>query len=114
MNKFIDISILQWFEYDFLEYNEAKLIGKEYLGLPTIKFPQFFGLEQLVKYFAVPISYFIHLLAPFLYFNRTAKKLIIYWLFYSIFHYMTIYVGILFTANFFAWFMLFPIFNDKR
>ena len=74
MNKFIDISILQWFEYDFLEYNEAKLIGKEYLGLPTIKFPQFFGLEQLVKYFAVPISYFIHLLAPFLYFNRTQKN----------------------------------------
>ena len=47
------------------------------------------------------------------------KKILIAWVFYSLFHFLTIYVGILFSMNFLAWLIILPVYrwsfkNDKK
>ena len=66
-------------------------------------------LQQLFQLFRAIITYFVHFAAPLLLIGTSRLKILFYWLFYSIFHYMTMFVGIMFMMNFFAFVLLLPI-----
>ncbi len=109
VNKVVDLNYLDWFKFELTEINKVfvtRSAAEGFVYVPGIPTPEY--LNRLLDFFGALISYIVHLLAPLMLISRSPNKMFLYWLFYSLFHFMTLYVGILFTANFFAWLMLVP------
>jgi hypothetical protein len=113
INKFIDLSYLQFFKYDLVNINLSLRNAFEAENAPFVPRLPFadFRLASYLNMFGALVTYFIHLLAPLLLLDARLGKVLAYWIFYSIFHLMTAYVGILFTMNFFAWLLILPVYN---
>ena len=113
LNKFIDLSYAQWFEFDLININKSLrllYINENFLYIP--KFPiDSSTIQFILNYFGAFITYVLHITCPLLLCTSSTKKIFFYWIFYSIFHYLTIYVGILFMMNFFAWLLILPIYK---
>lgn len=115
LNKLIDLDLIQFFQYELTNINTSKHLASTLEGyhyVPMLKVSTELG--WLISIFGAALTYAIHITAPLLFFNRTRSKLLFYWFFYSLFHFLTAFVGILFTANMLAWLMLFPIRNNER
>lgn len=116
INKVIDLSYAEWIKYDLVEINEAKALASQSEGFMWLpKLPLESGtLSEFLNVFGALVTYIVHLIAPLLLFSRSTSKIVFYWFFYTVFHFMTIFVGIMFTMNFFAWLMLMPIYKLPR
>jgi hypothetical protein len=115
VNKIIDLSLIEWLQFDLLVANASLLLAFQELNYRSVfEFPDIDFLPDITYTLSAAITYFVHLAAPMIFFQRTRLKLIFYWFFYSLFHLMTGYVGILFTANFFVWLAIIPLFPDKK
>jgi hypothetical protein len=113
INKVIDLSYIEWAKYDLVNINSSKHaagLNEHYWLVP--KLPLSEGeLARLLNFSGALITYAVHLGAPLLLFSRSTAKIVVYWGFYSLFHFMTLFVGILFTMNFFAWMLILPIYR---
>jgi hypothetical protein len=114
LNKIVDLNYANWFNYDLVNINSSlhlKYIQEHTRYIP--KLPDFFSGTFFLIFndLGAAITYIIHLLAPILLFSSGTKKILFYWFFYSLFHFLTIYVGILFTMNFFAWLLVLPVYR---
>jgi hypothetical protein len=110
INKIIDLSFIEWFKYDLFNLNESMHLAYVNGGgtwLPKLNINQ--DLGAVFSYLGVVVTYIVHLGAPILIFSNGSRKVLVYWFFYSIFHFMTMFVGILFTMNFFAWLLVLPV-----
>ncbi len=122
MNKIIDLSYLDWFKYDLININSSfhlKYLEENVRYTPKLK--EIFREEFFVitNFIGPAFTYLIHLFSPLLLVYSDTKKILLYWLFYSIFHFFTMYVGILFTMNIFAWLIILPVYkwgfaNEKK
>ena len=113
LNKFIDLSYSEWLRYELTNINSSKVLAhlnENYLYVP--EFPiQNENFKMILSKFGAPLSYIVHMLSPLLLLTSDIKKISVYWFFYTLFHFMTIYVGILFMMNFFAWLLIIPIYS---
>ncbi len=103
-NKIIDLSPMDWFSYEVVNINASFVQSYEVLGYLWVPRLDFFGFDFLkgpLQIFGAVFTYFWHLTAPFMFFKR--KNIIWYWMFYSLFHLLTGFVGILFASNFIVW-----------
>jgi hypothetical protein len=114
VNKIVDLNYLEWVKYDLVNINSsmhAAADNEHYWGVPKLPFADAVLWAKLLNVFGALLTYGVHLSAPLLLFSRSTSKIIIYWGFYSLFHFMTIFVGIFFTMNFFAWLILLPVYR---
>ena len=114
VNKIIDLSILEWFQFELFNINKSMLLAEhelKYHAVFEVDVPDLFLI--ISNYVGAAATYLVHLGAPLLFLYRTKLKLFLYWLFYSIFHILSGFVGILFTANFFIWLVIIPIFPSQ-
>ena len=115
LNKLIDLDLVQFFQYELVNISTAKHLASVLEGyhyVPSLK--NISDLAWLISFFGVTLTYAIHITAPLLFFKRSRSKLVFYWFFYSLFHFLTAFVGIVFTANMLAWLMLLPVRNNGR
>lgn len=115
-NKVIDLSYAEWAKYDLVEINISKAQASSaegYMWAPLLPIPNEI-LSEFLNIFGALLTYLVHLIAPLLLFSRSTYKIFFYWIFYSLFHFMTIFVGIMFSMNFLAWMMLLPIYKLPR
>ena len=119
----MDLSYVEWFKFDLVNINSSfhlKYLLENLRYTPEL--PSFTknGLfHYILNDIGSAFTYIVHLLAPLLLIFSDTKKILIAWFFYSIFHFLTIYVGILFSMNFFAWLIILPVYrwgfkNDKK
>ncbi len=119
VNKIVDLSYEEWLKFDLVNINSS--FHLRYLAenfewtpkLPELDSQLLFGLNL----FGALITYVVHLGAPILLFSAGTRKVLFYWFFYSLFHFLTIYLGILFSMNFLAWLLVLPVyrwFHDFR
>lgn len=113
VNKIIDLNYLEWMKYDLVNINHSKYMAgndEHFLATPRLPFSDG-GAATLLNIFGALITYGVHLSAPLLLFSRSTAKIVVYWSFYSLFHFMTMFVGILFAMNFFAWLLVLPVYR---
>ena len=110
LNKVIDLNYIEWFQFDLVRINQQ--FYNMYINEGLMYVPKLIDLgpgNDFFNYFGAIITYFVHFAAPLLLIGTSRFKILFYWLFYSIFHYMTMFVGIMFMMNFFAFILLIPI-----
>ena len=119
LNKLIDLSYFEWMQFDLVNINHS--MHNDYMSDGYVYVPLFpienerFG--NVLNAYGALITYLVHLGAPLLLFFSSPYKIIICWIFYCLFHFMTVYVGILFSMNFVAWALILPVykvFNHER
>ena len=105
LNKLTDITILEWFKYDLIFTIKKMWLSSKYTSIyvPDI-FQHLFFLEYWGNLFP-SIVYVSHLIVPVVFFNRS--KVVYFFLFYALFHFMTFGVGISFTGYILVWGCLF-------
>ena len=115
-NKIVDLDYLQWFEFDIVALNEQyTMMFKVEKAYWWPKFPNWTtDFNLILSLFGAIITYVIHITAPTLLFDNGVKKLLFYIIFYVSFHFLTIYVGIFFHMNFFAWLILIPFYKLRN
>lgn len=112
-NKIVDLDYTQWIEFDLVTLNAeyARMFQKE----QAYWWPLFPEVIQEISFFlsvfGALLTYIIHITAPLLLFSNSTSKMVIYIAFYLLFHFLTIYVGIFFHMNFFAWLILIPLYK---
>jgi len=115
VNKVIDLSVLEWFQYSLFDINASKLLAAQELNYHAVSVVEAPGwLLNLASFIGAAITYVVHLAAPLIFMHRSRGKLIFYWCFYSVFHVMSSLVGILFAANLLVWLAIIPIFSMKK
>ena len=110
LNKLVDLSYIQWSEFDLVSLNQQfynKYVDHGYLYVPRLL--DFGKLGTLLENLGALLTYIVHIIAPLLLFYGSKWKVLSFWLFYSVFHLMTAFVGILFTMNFFAFLLILPV-----
>ena len=121
LNKIIDLNYLEWFEFDLVNINSSfhlRYLNENFEYVP--KLPELSNFTSyFINRFGASITYVGHLLVPILLFSSSTKKILLYWIFYSIFHLATSYVSILFSMNLLAWLLILPVyrlayFNEKK
>ncbi|WP_435166723.1 hypothetical protein [Candidatus Pelagibacter bacterium nBUS_28] len=123
LNKIVDLSYVEWFKFDLVNINSSfhlKYLLENLRYTPEL--PSFTknGLfYYILNDIGSAITYIVHLLFPLLLLYSDTKKILIAWFFYTMFHFLTIYVGILFSMNFLAWLIILPVYrwgfkNDKK
>jgi hypothetical protein len=113
VNKLIDLSYLEWLKYDLVNINKSmhtRYLSDGMYYVPLIPIENHF-LANIFNQLGALLTYVVHLAAPLLLFSSSTRKLILYWAFYSLFHFMTVFVGILFSMNFVAWALILPIYR---
>lgn len=113
INKLIDLSYMEWLKFDLVEINKsmhARYLNDKLNYVPALDIENNF-LAKLFNQMGALITYIVHIGAPLLLFSSSTKKVILYWLFYTLFHAMTIFVGILFSMNFVAWALILPVYK---
>lgn len=116
INKLIDLSYYEWLQFDLVNINQSMYTS--YLNdksnyVPLLPINNIF-LANFLNQLGALITYVVHLGAPLLLFSSSTYKIITYWLFYSLFHFMTIFVGILFSMNFVAWALILPVYKLNK
>jgi len=115
-NKLIDLNYHQWFQFDIIEYNRMMVFAMNqdyYAYLPSLP-ENLETLKGLITIFGAAITYAVHLACPLLLLSSSTKKILFYWSFYSLFHFLTMYVTILFQMNFFAWLLVIPVYKLRQ
>ena len=113
LNKLIDLSYVEWLKYDLVNINRSmhmSYLNERYHYVPLFPIENAL-IGQILNQLGAFITYAVHLGAPLLLFSSSTRKLILYWIFYSLFHFMTIYVGIMFSMNFVAWALILPVYR---
>lgn len=106
MRKISDISPVGWLQYDLIALLErSQLIAQHTTQYAPPIFANLLFLGDWGRALS-PLVYLSHLLVPLVYFNRGIIPKM--FLFYAIFHVMTIGVGITFSGYVFVWSCLFP------
>ena len=113
LNKIVDLSYSEWFKYDLVNINSSYHLAYQNENFEWVpKLPELGGeILHKLNLFGAFIAYAVHLFAPILLFSAGTKKILLYWLFYSVFHFLTVYVGILFSMNFVAWLLILPVYR---
>lgn len=120
-NKIVDLNYLEWFKFDLISLNKQYLLMfNTHKAFWWPVFPSW--MQNFTIVFSVIgafVTYLVHISAPALLFDGSIRKILLYILFYVSFHFLTIYVGIFFQMNFFAWLLLIPIYkissqNEER
>ena len=118
LNKFIDLDYIEFFQFDLVYINQQFYNMFKNEGLMYVpRLPDFGSLNILTNYLGAALTYIVHIAAPALLFFGSKSKILFFWIFYSIFHYLTAFVGIFFHMNFFAFLLLLPvdtIFSKKK
>lgn len=113
LNKVIDLSYSEWFNFDLRNINNSantRYIFEHAQWVPKIPLVDNYFINGLI-FISPAITYLVHLCAPVLLISSSTKKILLYYFFYSSFHFSTLFVGILFTMNFFAWLLVLPVYK---
>ena len=113
-NKIIDLPPLDWFKYEIVNINRSFVQAYEvldYLWVPSFPVNGFDMFKMPLQVFGAVLTYFWHLTAPIMFFKR--GNIVWYWLFYSLFHVLTGFVGIVFMSNLIVWLCLVQVSGAK-
>lgn len=105
INKIIDISITDWFNFGLIETIHNYLVVSPHSNIHIPEFFAYITPYPWLNYLIVPAVYISHLFIPVLFFKR--RTLIEFAIFYSTFHLAVMGVGIAFTGYVFIWGILF-------
>ena len=105
LRKFTDLSLSEWFKYDLIWEIQQTMLTANITSLHVPKVFEHLLFIDSWGQLLPPLVYLSHIFVPLVFFKRS--KVVYFFIFYAVFHFMTFGVGISFTGYIVVWGCLF-------